>query len=144
MQRYGRGFSREQRRLMDSEIAAIAGFIAARLAETEAAANAGARRVGMPWRAERQPGTPGGLVLDDLGLVGSTGGACAAAHIALHDPASVLRDVAAKRRILARHHDDDAGRCAGCQMIVPDICPEKRDLAATWDTHPDYRSGWKP
>lgn len=104
--------------------------LTAALDEEEAAANAGARRVGMPWRAEPQPGTPGGLVLDDLGLVGSTGGRYAAEHIARQDPARTLRRVAAHREILSRYAEtlldlDRARRIAPGRPIglcdVPEI-----------------------
>jgi len=126
----------------------ITEFIAARLDEDEAAANAGARRVGMPWRAEPQPGTPGGLVIDELGLVGSTGGRYAAEHIARHDPARALREVKAKRAIVRR---------CGWSVNEPDQYPNGLvspraalsrqnlfDLAAVWSDHPDYRDEWRP
>jgi hypothetical protein len=137
----------------------LVAFIAARLDEDEAVTNAGARRVGMPWHAEAQPGTPGGLVTDELGLVGSTGGRYAADHIARYDPARVLREVAAKRRVLERHRPVGgtaswrAQACAGCgtegycdDPVTEKMsdCPELRDMAAIWDGHPDYRQEWKP
>lgn len=58
------------------------------------------------------------------------------AHIVRYDPARVLRDVDAKRRILADrwggpdHHD----------MWEHHL----RLLAAVYDDHPDYRLEWKP
>ena len=94
-------------------IAALTATLTSGLDADEAAANAGASRVGMPWRAEPQPGTPGGLVIDELGLVGTTGGRYAADHIARHDPARILREVRAKRdliaAIVAEPHDWVAG-----------------------------------
>jgi Family of unknown function (DUF6221) len=132
--------------LIDDPVA----FAAARLDEDEAAAGAGARRVGMPWRAEPQPGTPGGLILDDLGLVGSTGGLYAAEHIARHDPARVLREVEAGRRILARHRPDGYG-CEYCddgghgESGGDGFCAELADLLYRWADHPDYdKEAWKP
>jgi hypothetical protein len=75
-----------------------------------------------------------------------------ALHIARHDPARVLREVAAMRRIMERHHDDGCGYCAGCETstrhsgireLVPSgECPEKRDLAAIWCDHAEYRGEW--
>lgn len=80
------------------------------------------------------------------------------AHIARHDPARVLREVEAKRAVIATaflyeatidgewgcvHNADEiaAGRC-------PDIRPDKvyilRLLAAIYSDHPDYRDEWKP
>lgn len=117
----------------------------ARLDEEEAAANAGARRVGMPWRAEPQPGTSGGLVIDNLGLVGSTGGRYAAEHIARNDPARVLRDIEGKRAILVEHLNY-GGSCRICINWPPDPypCRTVRLLIARWDDHPGYDQGWKP
>jgi hypothetical protein len=126
----------------------LAAFISARLDEDEAAAGAGARRVGMPWRAEPQLGTPGGLVIDDLGLVGSTGGRYAAEHIARHDPARVLREVAAKRKILDHHKPvRHEGRtmchsCLGAEISWP--CQTLQHLAVIWADHPDYDPDWAP
>jgi hypothetical protein len=115
-------------------------FLNARLDEDEAAAGAGARRVGMPWRAEPQPGTPGGLVVDDLGLVGSTGGRYAAEHIARHDPARALREVEAGRKLMAEHASNDEFSDAydsGLQFAV-------LLLAAVYSDHPDYDPAWAP
>ena len=52
-----------------------------------------------------------------------------AAHIARHDPARVLREVAAKRAILDAVGYDDREDVAG-------------HLAAVWSDHPDYRQEW--
>lgn len=149
----------------------LTAFVRARLDEDEAAARAGARRTGMPWRAEPQPGTPGGLVLDEIGLVGSTGGLYAAEHIARHDPARVLREVAAKRALLSLHavhseperwgdHPDPALRrqptghtaywCSVCDYDRDyghiggreEGCQTLRLLAAVWSDHPGYRAEW--
>ncbi|WP_405662004.1 DUF6221 family protein [Streptomyces sp. NBC_01166] len=49
-----------------------------------------------------------------------------ALHVALHDPARVLREIEAKRRILARHARD------------PWPCHNLRDLASPYTDHPDY------
>jgi hypothetical protein len=49
-----------------------------------------------------------------------------ARHVALHDPARVLRDIAAKRRILARHARD------------PWPSHDLRDLASLYTGHPDF------
>lgn len=135
---------------MSDDPGGIIAFVKARLDEDEAAANAGARRVGMPWRAEPQADTPGGLVIDELGLVGSTGGRYAAEHIARHDPARVLREIAAKRAIVDAYQQGrdlladnrqswDLVRAAvGAQRVVV------HQLAAIWSDHPDYRQEWAP
>lgn len=78
--------------------------------------------------------------------------------IASHDPARTLREIAAKRKILAIHHVVDAihhlvrgGYCHGCGdnaagywTTLTDECPEKRALAAVYADHPDYRPEWAP
>jgi len=73
-------------------------------------------------------------------------------HIARHDPARVLAEVAAKRRIMERHFADQDGSCVGCgfnsveERSVEDInaCPELRDMASVYDSHPDHKQEWKP
>jgi hypothetical protein len=49
-----------------------------------------------------------------------------AQHVARHDPARVLREIDAKRRILARHARD------------PWPCDDLQDLAAPYTGHPDF------
>lgn len=88
------------------------------------------------------------------------------AHIARHDPARVLREVAAKQAILALHSlkvqkreqyafdsstgepvpDEYDGDCDLCGWFDPGqgACATLRHLAAAWSDHPDYRAGWKP
>ena len=90
-------------------------------------------------------------------------------HIARHDPARVLREVAAKRQILNIHRVDpemvvtynkvDAAGgwatightypCQGCgvdsiEYVVTDIeeCPELRAIASVYADHEDYRKEW--
>ena len=82
-----------------------------------------------------------------------------ARHIARHDPARVLREIAAKRAIVAAHHPEtpskyghDVLRCAVCQTergvwaedrhADPWPCLTLRHLAAVWSDHPDYRAEW--
>ncbi len=80
-----------------------------------------------------------------------------AEHIARHDPARVLREVEAKRRILAYHRRPNESswpqHCIGCgyagpcdDPITEDIndCPMLGDLAAVYSGHPDYQTRWKP
>jgi hypothetical protein len=82
-------------------------------------------------------------------------------YLALHDPARVLREVTAKRRVMARHRPDQDGSeltwnrdaCLGCggherwehtEPNVEDVnnCPELRDLAAVYSDHQDFREEW--
>lgn len=85
-------------------------------------------------------------------------------HIANYDPARVLREVEAKRRIVAIHnrradvYPDTAGGtfencCQGCGFegvcedpVVENVndCPELKALAAVWSDHPDFRAEWAP
>ena len=60
-------------------------------------------------------------------------------------PARVLREVDAKRKILALHEPNDVtgpGRaCRWCGHLWP--CDEVRILVAVWSDHPDYDPAWK-
>jgi hypothetical protein len=70
------------------------------------------------------------------------------AHIARHDPARVLRDVAAKRRILALADktrawtDGSAGATAGYAAAI--VSDTLRLLALPYVDHPDFRPEWSP
>lgn len=75
-------------------------------------------------------------------------------HIARHDPARVLREIAAKRAIIDAHNDD--GWCCPVCTHEPTSgeddfrgsynhpCPTLRHLAAVYADRPDYRKEWKP
>lgn len=81
-------------------------------------------------------------------------------HIARHDPARILREVAAKRAIIAPHRfvswlvpdDEDAnGACVQCSKvwneenhlaIVGWPCEPLRALAVVHSSHPDYQKEW--
>ncbi|MFF2077175.1 DUF6221 family protein [Kitasatospora sp. NPDC058162] len=63
-----------------------------------------------------------------------------ATHIARHDPARVLREVAAKRRILARHAPGPAGACRHDRNRWP--CADVRDLLPPYADHPDFHPRW--
>lgn len=85
-----------------------------------------------------------------------------AEHIARWDPARVLREVEAKRRIMSIHRrpaQDEwntgpfEDRCDGCGSSgefndpnVRDIndCPELRAIAAVYSDRPGYREEWRP
>lgn len=82
--------------------------------------------------------------------------ACAA-HIARHDPARVLREVAAKQKrlalmieahaemdkLLADDHAGDVERAMAVGRARAATVAAKID-AEIWSDHPDYRAGWKP
>jgi len=59
------------------------------------------------------------------------------------DPAFVLAECAAKRRIVELHSDlDSGGYCRVDDDAAP--CPTLRALALPHVDHPDYRDEWKP
>ena len=74
-------------------------------------------------------------------------GAAVAQHVARHDPARILREVHAKRKLLGRFR-----RAAMMKSKLPDdkmtekwysvMAPNVVDLAAVYDDHPDHRSKW--
>lgn len=111
-------------------------FVRARLDERERVADM-ASEGAAEWRTwtqtdpEYEPGRieddGGGVVVYDEGRPTYA----QAAHIAMHDPAWVLRDVEAKRKILALY---DAN---GGQWIWA-----LRALAALDADHPDYKQEW--
>lgn len=76
-------------------------------------------------------------------------------HIVRHDPARVLREVEAKRRIIERHSPHSMGECRTCERPHWGVnicdhceraapCPDLRDLAAVYADHPDYLPEWRP
>ena len=64
------------------------------------------------------------------------------AHIARHDPARVLAEVAAKRAILAEF--EEARGLHSRRDEVAALYFSLRQLAAVYATHPAYRPEWKP
>jgi hypothetical protein len=141
----------------------IAEFITARLDEYTLA-----RTVrGEVWSVEPyEPSEVGALPAASWVVTGPDGqdgvaavnGSYRADHIARTDPASTEAWVAAMRRVLARHSPQSYGAvypaaCGGCPTSGPcddpvaetlAECPELRDLAAIWATHPDYQADWAP
>lgn len=81
------------------------------------------------------------------------------AHIALHDPARVLREIAAKRELIKR---GDTLFCDCDSADSPPMDPDSdwtvpiphhygctayliaRELAVVYADHPDYRAEWRP
>ena len=120
----------------------VAAFLAARLDEDEAAAKAATQP--HSWHPLDDSDSPYGR--DQV-------------HIARHDPAQVLREVAAKRAIAAEHgpagfmaygdhlcqrcawQDDEPGRDDLHHWTIWP-CLTLRALAAAWNDHPDYRQEW--
>jgi hypothetical protein len=143
-------------------------FIEARLAEDEALARAcdpSAWRANGSWRRPAQYGAPaaqGGYVLAAAGewhvLAKSYDVTPNTYHMARHDPARVLRDVEAKRRLINRIlryeassdgeygccHDAEAIGRGGCPEINPNEIEALRLLALPYVDHPDYNPSWSP
>lgn len=122
----------------------LVAFLGARLAEDEAAAKA-AWGVEWDWRYVTRP-------------FGERPSIAHTVHMARHDPARALRDVEAKRAILAEHGPANGGRnadrCRVCTAITHTgvghtdarrfraPCPTLLFLAAVYSDHPDYRQEW--
>lgn len=142
----------------------ITEFIGARLAEDEAIANAACPG---PWEAvpyiygppEDGWGEPQDYEIDSIDGAVVThqphegGGVCGpanAAHIASQDPGRTLRDITAKRAIVADYLDCAKAYRDGSGW--PDVMRAARDahwralmhLAARWNDHPDYQTEWAP
>lgn len=77
-----------------------------------------------------------------------------AEHIALWDPARVLAEVAAKRRILDRHSKSDfpadsdelggykwQAHCDHCGHVCP--CPDLLDIVQPFAERPGFREEWR-
>lgn len=71
-------------------------------------------------------------------------------HVSRHDPARVLREIDAKRAVLALH--TQSLRDGGCQVcdvpggrrLRPDACTTVRLLASVYADRPGYREEWRP
>jgi len=74
------------------------------------------------------------------------------AHIIRHDPARVLREVEAKRAVLAQYesareqvrHPVSAENRAAARVAQGELEDVLRLLAAVYADHPDYREEWRP
>ena len=133
-------------------------FVTARLDEDEAAGKAAASVAGPGWKAEAYypPDesrtrtclrSEGGAFLADFDDAPDYPEL--AAHIARHDPARVLREVAAKRAIVGDENEGLAMIAVHERGTWPDELTREADrilrqLAAVWSGHPDYRPEWKP
>lgn len=108
-------------------------FLKARIDEDEAAAKAASAG---EWRAYAD-----GTIFDaHSGQVASSVASWNLPHIARHDPARVLADVAAKRAIVdAVLPYSTGGQSQSCREDMVLLY-----LAAVYADHPDYRQEWKP
>ena len=118
---------------------------------------------GRPWTLEDGSKVPSGMMRATVANSMTEVQSAPAGHIARHDPARVLREVAAKRRTLAaldqRRHFLDNTEWYGCRAIDGDDRPtgaacscgrddevlkQQRLLAEVFADHPDYRQEWAP
>lgn len=120
--------------------AGIAEFLKARLDEDEAAARAATPG---PWLAlDGGVQSAGDEWQWPVADTDSARNREDRAHVARHDPARALREVATKRRIvkmasvLARTPPNPAVGAFGTEML--------KQLAAVWSDHPAYRPEWRP
>ncbi|BFP50005.1 hypothetical protein KCMC57_63730 (plasmid) [Kitasatospora sp. CMC57] len=144
--------------------AELLAFLRARLNDTARKAQAAIRDGAARWHAELNREYDGYAVADEHGEpVAYNEGApsiAQATHIAEHDPARVLAEVDAKRRIIDEHADD-FGDCRVCadpatssddvdgnrdwsRTAKPSPCQTLRLLALPYAGHPDYRPEWVP
>ena len=137
-------------------------FLAARLDEDEAAAREAADRDSGQWfmgdkwnvyRAEDEARFDEDYQGDEHALVVYGNVESQSQHIARHDPARILREVEAKRKIVAEHAMEPGflpPSCSRCYETDDDWeallwpCPTIRALASVYSDHPDYDETWRP
>lgn len=142
----------------------IAQFLAARLAEDENCARLVLSDYGGHVPNWQVPSTGVLVVGEDLHPLGD---GPLVEHIARHDPARVLAEVAAKRAIVAMHEQaeklvwdprpagtpvreprrEPAGYCSTCQVEDGVIhgtwpCDTLKHLATVYSEHPDFNPAW--
>lgn len=146
-------------------------FLLARIAEDEAVARAASPS---PWQYGDVASVAGGSLYDKTRMIGdlhyehlgnhdgsivrhllSDEADANGAHIARHDPARVLAECEAKRRIVEEHalvridrpdlHPDACAAC-GCHETYPTRwpCRTLRYIATAYADHPSYREEWRP
>lgn len=139
----------------------IGEFLMARLVEDEAHARQATEFSTGRWHVPSTGVVDLGLVDPDAGIGGlqTFEDGRVAEHVARHDPARVLAEVAAKRRILAAIEAGDAewaqakeragkapvsfdlARARSLQRELADVV--LRNLAALYADHPDYDPAWR-
>lgn len=162
---------------MSGDVAELVAFVRARLDDDAQAARAaseaageeqwiGSQESGHPWRYEHQGvwGDREDGVASTAPEVAATGQEAVQSHIARHDPARVLAEVDAKRRIADLHSvvyreigwledgQEEHDEIPVCGLCVPkhshyqhreDVpegpCLTVRLLALAWSDHPEYR-----
>ncbi|MFF4552744.1 DUF6221 family protein [Streptomyces sp. NPDC001422] len=108
-------------------------------------------------RTARACSGDGKWTADDIAIYGQDLGVEVRAHMAVHDPARVLREIEAKRELLDEHQDVNDGYCGTCvdgQWGYPTHggssaqrfpCRTLRLLATVYRDRPGYRAEeWAP
>jgi hypothetical protein len=121
-----------------TEVGELVAFVTARLDEDEAVATAAGR---MPWDT-----AVGGAIFVATALaryVASVEREADRQHIARHDPARVLADIAAKRRLVrsAQILLEDEGTGPSAYCLALEILDA---VARPHADHEDYRPEWRP
>jgi len=126
-------------------------FLLARIAEDERDASAALRDVisadgtiGARWWGAGSDVMAG---RDDHVAAVSTGDLAVADHIARWDPARVLAECDAKRRIIGVHglNEFNVDPCDAHDDTFASVpCDTVRLLALPYADHPDYRDEWRP
>ncbi|WP_294567538.1 DUF6221 family protein [uncultured Arthrobacter sp.] len=143
---------------MTTQTLSLTDFLLARVAEDEAVAREAGGLAETPWRATygRQVETArdGYLVTpEDEHSYSDDPTDAVSEHIARHDPARVLAECEAKRRIVERETERlreqwrrrvDEHRQTFDEWMQPPYGETLRDLASVYADHPDYRQEWKP
>ncbi|MDX2749629.1 DUF6221 family protein [Streptomyces scabiei] len=120
----------------------LAQWLSAQLDEDERTA----RKAGDSFRQIGETGVIVATEGDRAEECASANWAGVAEHIVRHDPARVLREVEAKRRILTEHALN-GWVCTTCdngdvEQVYP--CPTQRLLATVYADRPGYREVWRP
>lgn len=116
-------------------------FLRNRLADDERQAKAAMTYAAKDWFIETSgivtTGPEGDVYTDDREV---------AEHIARHDPARVLREVAAKRELLADYERfvAERRRMMNGWDSYPETSPVLAAFAAVYADHPDFRDEWRP
>ena len=139
--------------MSEEQAARIVAFVEARIADDERIARDaatgtswGGMKTGPEWVALRgavEDAESGGTIVHDEGMPTSA----QAEHIARHDPARALRDVAAKRLLFAKQAPViDGTQSSWTWFEGSESEPEKvmQVLALPYADHPDYDPTWAP
>jgi hypothetical protein len=115
-------------------------FLLARIAEDEAAARQADDVCPAPWgHSEPMVSSRSGHLEDAVGTAVAITAPVFQAHILRHDPAHVLAECEAKRRIMEEFSGNwvDEGHEAAGEVALG-------HLAAVYADHPDFRDEWRP